>query len=165
MSAPARVAWKRVTERAARIARSYGTLVTLRQVFYRLVSEALIENTRQHYKRLSDHTAKARRAGWFPALRDSTRGIEQDACWDSLAEALGDLSREFRLPRMDGQQYLIFIGGEKRTLAEQLRDWFGEYGVPRVVLAGYPSQTPGGRGCGLHRRRRTLRDPDLRGRP
>jgi hypothetical protein len=65
-----------------------------------------------------------------PGLLDSTCGIEQDMYWDSLSEALGDMTRDFRLDRMEG-----------RTLAEQLRAWFGDYGVPVVVCAGYASQT------------------------
>ena len=55
-----RIAWPPVIERAAAIVRSYHTADTLRQVFYRLVSEQAIPNTENAYKTLSRLTARAR---------------------------------------------------------------------------------------------------------
>ena len=69
--------WTPILETAAEIVRQYETLVTLRQLFYRLVVLELIRNTRSHYKGLSARTATARREGWFPALEDHTRSIHR----------------------------------------------------------------------------------------
>ena len=40
-----RLDWRPIIERAGEIVRSYDTSVTLRQLFYRLVSEQLLPNT------------------------------------------------------------------------------------------------------------------------
>ena len=45
MTQAARIDWRHVIERAAEIVRSYDTSVTLRQLFYRLVSSQEIPNT------------------------------------------------------------------------------------------------------------------------
>ncbi len=45
----ARLCWVTILVRAAEIVRSYSVGVTLRQLFYRLVSELLIPNTRSAY--------------------------------------------------------------------------------------------------------------------
>jgi hypothetical protein len=50
--------------------------VTLRQLFYRLVSAQVIPNSQAAYKRLSSLTAEARRNGDFPALIDRGRDRE-----------------------------------------------------------------------------------------
>ena len=49
--------------------------MTLRQLFYRLVSEHLIANKLTDYKTLSKLTAAKRREGTFPALVDPTRSM------------------------------------------------------------------------------------------
>ena len=56
-----RINWPDVVAHAADIVYSYSTSVTLRQLFYRLVSEQLIPNTTAAYKGLSSKTAEARR--------------------------------------------------------------------------------------------------------
>ena len=56
------------------IVQSYSTGVTLRQLFYRLVSALLLPNTQSAYKRLSSVTAEARRRGEFPELVGSDTG-------------------------------------------------------------------------------------------
>ena len=58
--------WDRILARAKRIALSYDTPVTLRQLFYRLVAAVLIPNNDSSYKQLSTKTAEARRDGTFP---------------------------------------------------------------------------------------------------
>ncbi|MGI8868765.1 MAG: hypothetical protein ACR2F6_07930, partial [Mycobacteriales bacterium] len=74
-----RQGWSRIVNRAREIVDGYDSLVTLRQLFYRLVAEMLLANTVSNYKQLSDRTAKARRAGEFPDLLDRGRTIHKDA--------------------------------------------------------------------------------------
>ncbi len=68
--------WPPIVERAAEIAGSYSTAVTLRQLFYRLVSEGLLANTDVSYKTLSARTAQARPRGMVPeASRPGTQHL------------------------------------------------------------------------------------------
>ena len=73
----ARRDWPPIIKRAAEIVNEYETAVTLRQVFYRLVAEGRMENRISAYKRLSDLSTKARRAGlspdsWIGRVRSSS---------------------------------------------------------------------------------------------
>jgi hypothetical protein len=134
-----RVSWRPIIKRAAEIAGERK--MTLRQCFYVLVSEAAIPNVDTSYKSLSRLTAKARRDGWFPSFIDGTREIVQHPTWDGPQDAIGDMARSYRRDRTEGQERQVWIAGEKRTLARQLEQWFGDFGCPIVVCAGYSSQT------------------------
>ncbi len=136
-----RIAWLPVVERAAEIADSYATPVTLRQLHYRCVSEQLIPNTESAYKTLSARTAQARREGWFPTLLDQGREIHGLHSWTSPQIAVRSLASGYRRDRRDGQDELVWLVLEKATLLEQVESWVREYGVPVVALRGYGSQT------------------------
>lgn len=133
--------WSKVVLRAKEIVESYDTGVTLRQLYYRLVSEGAIPNAQSKYKRLSDKTAQARRAGWFPALIDRTREIEHYAWWDNGYECIDQMVDGFRLDRTEGQKNSIYLGVEKHGMSVQLMHWFGKFGIPVLALGGYSSQT------------------------
>jgi hypothetical protein len=137
----ARLNWQHVLDLARPIVEAYDTRVTLRQVFYRLVSLGVIPNNRSAYKKLSHLSSVARRDGSFPDLLDQTRQIHQAYAYQSPQQAVEELRDEYRLDRMAGQSETVCIGVEKSTLLEQLDDWFGDYGVPILALRGYSSQT------------------------
>ena len=136
-----RLSWLPIIERAAEIVESYSGGVTLRQLFYRLVSEALIPNAESPYKRLSSLTAEGRREGTFPDLVDHTRQIHVASSWSSPKAAIESLTRQYRRPRTEGQANAIYLGAEKATMLTLLDQWFGELGIPIVLLRGYGSQT------------------------
>lgn len=137
----ARIDWQHVLYRAAEIVRSYDTGVTLRQLYYRLVSEHLIPNKQTAYNSLSSRTAKARREGWFPALVDRGREIHLYRTFSGVADSLDWLSRIYRIDRSQGQEVQIWIAVEKNGLLNLLINWFGDFGVPVIALGGYSSQT------------------------
>lgn len=133
--------WNAITEEAAVIVNSYSTSVTLRQLFYRLVSRGIIPNNQNAYKGLSKHTAEARREGWFPDLIDRTRRIERYQTFGSPESAMDWLANIYRRDRTEGQEQQIFIAVEKAGMVVQLQDWFGDFGFPIMALGGYSSQT------------------------
>jgi hypothetical protein len=138
---PDRIKWPLVLDRAVEIINEYDTSVTLRQLFYRLVSAGLISNSVAAYTTLSARTAEARREGRFPRLIDRGREIERCAYWDSPAEAVQCLTRQYRRDRTEGQEWGVYLAVEKDGLVTQLQSWFGDYGVPILALRGYCSQT------------------------
>lgn len=135
--------WESIVAEAARIARSYSTPVTLRQLHYRLVAASVggYDNTTSCYKRLSELTAQARREGRFPRLLDTTRSATREACWQSIADALGDIADRFRLDHTDGQDHQIWVLFEKATLAAQIQTWTSPYGLTTAALRGYSSES------------------------
>ena len=141
MTRAVRIDWGHVLELAAEIVRSYDTSVTLRQLFYRLVSAQHISNTESAYKRLSSVTAQARREGWFPSLIDRGRKIHRPPFWSSPADAITAVRDQYRLDRTAGQDVSLYLGVEKAGMVMQLQAWFDHLGVPIVPLGGYSSQT------------------------
>lgn len=136
-----RLKWSVIVVEAAQIVNSYSTSVTLRQLFYRLVSRGTVPNTQSAYKTLSKVTAEARREGWFPDLIDRTRSIEKWQNFSDPGQAQRWLAAIYRRDRSDNQEQQIFIGVEKAGMVVQLQSWFGDLGLPIVALSGYSSQT------------------------
>lgn len=136
-----RISWETVIEQARAVVGSYGTPVTLRQVFYRLVAAGLIPNSVSAYKRLSALTAAARRDGTFPDLDDRTRSVHQLRSWTCPRHALTEAAGFYRRDRAEGQEVCLVLGVEKATLTAQVADWYSDYGWPVVTLRGYSSQT------------------------
>lgn len=137
----ARIKWADVLVTAASIVRSYDTSVTLRQLFYRLVSTGTLANTDTSYKRLSEVTAAARRAGTFPELTDRKRSIDRAYFEHSGKSAIQRTVDCFRLDRARTQPNNILIAVEKDGLVTQLTSWFGDRGLPVTALQGYCSQS------------------------
>jgi len=134
--------WNDILQRAKEIVESYDTGVTLRQLYYRLVSEGWMPNRQQSYKTLSAKSAQARREGWFPALIDKTRSIERYwLTFGSPRHSLHWLEQVYRRERDEGQEWSIYLGVEKHGLTVQLNSWFEDYGIPVMALGGYSSQT------------------------
>lgn len=140
--APQKTDWNAVLERAAEIVRSYDTSVTLRQLYYRLVSEQWFPNVLSSYKGLSAKTAKARRDGWFPSLIDPGRTIQRYRSFDGPADAKDWLRRIYLRDRTEGQDFCVYLGVEKAGMVQQLQSWFGyDLGLPILALGGYSSQS------------------------
>jgi len=133
--------WADILKVAADLVESFDVRVTLRQLFYLLVSRGLIANSVGSYKALSDQTARARRAGWFPPLLDQTRHVQRARTFESPEAARLWLASIYRRDRTDGQERAIFLGCEKHTLLPQLWEWFADLGFPILPLGGYASQT------------------------
>lgn len=136
-----RLDWCPILARAAEVVRSYDTLVTLRQLFYRLVSEQLLPNTNPTYKRLSAKTAELRRAGKFPRLVDLGRRIHRYPTFADPADALAMWVGQYRLDRTAGQDVSLYLGVEKAGQVALLMSWFGaDLGIPILPLGGYSGQ-------------------------
>ena len=141
-TSPPRLSWPPIIERAREIVRATEIAITLRYLFYALVSEELIPNTRSPYKRLSALTAKGRREGTFPRLIDPTRGVSRMRSWDGIAEGIEwFVKNAFALDRTAGQSVLPFLVVEKATQKPFLEAWFGHLGVPIVALRGFASES------------------------
>lgn len=135
--------WGLILEHARDIVNSYDTRVTLRQLFYRLVADHTLRNTRSEYGQLSSKTAQARRDRWFPELMDRTRDIERlYPLFQSTGEALEWVKGRYRRDRTEGQVYSIYLAVEKAGIVNQLNEWFGyPMGIPILPLQGYSSQS------------------------
>src|SRR4051794_5383393 len=133
--------WNSVIRYCAEYVSSFDTPMTLRQLYYHVVSAGMIENDKNRYKMLSRKTAAARREGWFPALIDRTREIERFGTFESPEQAFNFAVDSYRRNRTEGQEWSVYLGVEKHGMTVQLMHWFGQYGISVLALGGYSSQT------------------------
>ncbi|MFE9121366.1 hypothetical protein [Streptomyces sp. NPDC007172] len=117
-----RLQWARIVERAASIVTRYQASggCTLRQVYYRLVSEGAIPHTPPAYRRLSAQLAQARRRQYFPDLIDPLREIHAPPTWPDATTFLRAALDWFALDRTAGQKTAVYMACEKDTLRAQL---------------------------------------------
>jgi hypothetical protein len=135
--------WIPIINEAERIALSYSTPVTLRQLHYRLVAAGVggYENTQTCYKQLSALTAEERREGRFPQLSDRTRGVERPLSFRNPASAVASIISWYKRDRTEGQEYQTWVLYEKATLGAQIESWTEEYSIPTAALRGYSSES------------------------
>ncbi|MFF4180778.1 hypothetical protein [Streptomyces sp. NPDC001750] len=151
-----RFQWPSIVERAADIVISYdrGGGCTLRQAYYRLVSEGLIPRTAPTYRRLSSRLAQARRKERFPDLIDPLREVHVSPAWPDAGAFLRAAPDWFALDRTAGQTAALYVACEKDTLRAQLTGWLERTGVPALVVRDFGSQS-----YVQVVRKRTARDP------
>ncbi|MFE7267995.1 hypothetical protein ACFU9B_39325 [Streptomyces sp. NPDC057592] len=151
-----RLQWPSIVDRAADIVTSYDRVggCTLRQVYYRLVSEGLIPHTAPTYRRLSSRLAEARRQERFPDLIDPLREVHVSPAWPDAGAFLKAAPDWFALDRTTGQSTALYVACEKDTLRAQLTGWLKRTGIPVLVVRGFGSQS-----YAQVVRERTARDP------
>ncbi|MFE0107077.1 hypothetical protein [Streptomyces sp. NPDC059009] len=134
------IVWERVVERARQIDAEYDTAVTLRQLYYRLVTEGAIVHRPWAYRKLSSHLAASRRAGDGPDLVDTTRRVHVPRAWADANELVAQIPELFRLDRTTGQPLALYVCAEKDTLRSLFASWLDELGVPVLIVRGFASE-------------------------
>lgn len=120
-----------------------GFVLTLRQLYYQLVSRDIIANNVKEYAKLSTLLKEGRMAGivdWY-AIEDRLRKPDVPGSWESPKEILETAASAFRMDRMFGQPYYLEVWVEKDALSGVLKRITEKYGIPIVVNRGYSSAT------------------------
>lgn len=117
--------------------------LTLRQLYYRLVSKNVIPNTQKAYKALGGLLSDARLAGLvdWDAIEDRGRLPSAMRDWPDIASALDEAGQRFRFPRWEGQENYVELWVEKSALANVLWPLAAKYHVTLMVNRGYSSQS------------------------
>lgn len=120
-----------------------GLTLTLRQLYYQLVSKNIVPNTDKSYKRIGGLVSKARLAGLmdWSAIEDRTRQPKKASEWDSISDLMDSALYSFRLPRMQGQNTYVELWVEKDALAGVLEPIARENHIVLMVNRGYSSQS------------------------
>ena len=115
--------------------------MTVRQVFYRLVSAGLIDKTEAAYKMVVRLLGVMRREGQLPFswIADSTRWQRVPQTYSSLDDALEDMQTYYRRNLWDNQNAYVEIWLEKEMLAGVIYQASAKWHVPLMVTRGYPS--------------------------
>ena len=117
--------------------------MTLRQLFYRLVSALAIENTRPAYQRLSRLITKAREneiinPEW---LVDRSKPEYHPNAWTNTAEYLETVAKSYRRDYWEDQSYYVELWVEKDSLVGSIEAIVDGLGISLRAHRGYGSTT------------------------
>ncbi len=118
-----------------------GYTLTLRQLYYQLVSRDIIPNKVQEYAKLSTLLVKGRMAGVvdWDAIEDRIR-VPFIPYWVTGVEnAVEDTVRQYRLNRQEEQEVYIELWVEKDALSGVLKRVTSHYHINLMVNRGYSS--------------------------
>lgn len=123
--------------------RRQGLRLTLRQLYYQLVTRNLITNEEKSYRNLGAIVSDGRLAGLidWEAIEDRVRQPRTVAEFENLAELAGAALNAYRLPRWRGQNTYAELWVEKDALAGVLEPLAREFHVTLMVNRGYSSQS------------------------
>jgi len=123
--------------------RNQGYRLTLRQLYYQLVSRDIIPNKLSEYAKLSTLLTKGRMAGIvdWDAIEDRLRVPDKPSSWSSPQEIVDAVAKQYRRDRMFGQSTHIEVWVEKDALSGVLKRITHKYGVHLMVNRGYSSTT------------------------
>lgn len=113
--------------------------MTVRQVYYQLVSRQVIENTRSQYQAVSGLLVEARKEGVIPWewIEDRLRRPRPVSMWNSLADFAETARRAYRRNVWATQPHSLEVWLEKDALSGIFEDVLRPYGVTLNVGRGY----------------------------
>ena len=118
--------------------------MTVRQVFYRLVSQGMIAKTEGEYKSTVVRLLTAmRRSGELPFqwIADNTRWMRKPTSYSSLGQALQRTAQLYRRSLWDRLPVYVEVWCEKDALAGVLSEETESWDVPLMVTRGFSSLT------------------------
>jgi hypothetical protein len=116
--------------------------MTVRQVFYQLVTRGVIDKTEAEYKTtVCRLLVQMRRDGELPFnwIADNTRWQRKPRTYGSLQALLANCQATYRRALWDDQDAYVEVWLEKEALAGVLIDVTARWDVPLMVTRGYPS--------------------------
>lgn len=118
-----------------------GLRLTLRQLYYQLVSRNIIENLERAYKNLGTLVKNGRLAGLIDwgAIEDRGRRPVVPTEFNDLGDLIESAIESYRLPRWGGQDRYVELWVEKDALSGVLAPLASEYHVTMMVNRGYSS--------------------------
>jgi hypothetical protein len=118
--------------------------MTVRQVFYRMVSLGVIAKTEGEYNQTVGRLlTEMRRDGSIPYawIADNSRWMRKPCSFDSIEDALRETAEFYRRRLWADQDAYVEVWLEKEALAGVLYAVTAEWDAPLMVTRGYPSLT------------------------
>lgn len=118
-------------------------VLTVRQLYYVLVTRNVIKNDDKEYKRLASIVNRARLAGLidWDMIEDRTRRFRGLSRWDSAGQILRSAAHSFHMDMWQNQKTRCFCIVEKEALYGVLSRVCGKYDIPLLAARGYPSSS------------------------
>lgn len=120
-----------------------GYSLTIRQVYYQLVSRDIIPNKQSEYGKISALVTDARRAGLIDwnAIEDRTRYIRRRNHYASPGEAVRDSAYMYGTDLWSDQEHYVEVWVEKDALIGIVQQAAARYDVTSFSCRGYTSDS------------------------
>lgn len=118
-----------------------GYTLTLRQLYYQLVSRDVVPNKVAEYAKLSTLLKEGRMGGIvdWDAIEDRLRKPSSPASWANPQSIMRSVISQYALPRQEGQNVYLEVWVEKDALSGVLKRVTERFHVPILVNRGYSS--------------------------
>lgn len=123
--------------------RRMGFRLSLRQLYYQMVSRDYIPNNLRSYKNLGELVSNARQAGMvdWSMIEDRNRETRAPAHWKSPAEIVSAAANQFRIDKWEDQPYHIEVMVEKDALSGVLEPVCSQLDIGITANKGYSSSS------------------------
>lgn len=120
-----------------------GFDLTLRQLYYQLVSRDLIRNHQKEYDRLGRLISDARLCGLvdWSAIVDRTRNVSANPHWRNIKSIMRSALHSFQMDKWSNQEYRPEVWIEKDALRGVISGVCSELDIPHFACRGYNSQS------------------------
>lgn len=120
-----------------------GYRLSLRQLYYQLVSRDIIPNTQRSYKNTGNLVSHARQAGLIDwnMIEDRNRTTVAVPHWESPAEIVEAAANSFRIDKWENQDYHIEVMVEKDALSGVLEPVCRHLDIAITANKGYNSSS------------------------
>lgn len=120
-----------------------GLKLTLRQLYYQLVSHGAIDNKLSEYSKLSRLLTRARMGGYidWDAIEDRVRRPIMHSEWKNITSLVESACNSFRLKRWIDQSHYVELWTEKDAIANILYPITDKFHITLMVNRGYSSVT------------------------
>ncbi len=117
--------------------------MSVRQLFYQMVSRGHVEKTEQAYKRVADASVQMRLAGALPYTKivDGHRERRRTFAHNGIHQALESAADMYRRNYWINQPRHVEVWSEKDALSGIIHPICDEFGVTYVASRGFPSLT------------------------
>ncbi|AIQ45598.1 hypothetical protein R70723_06570 [Paenibacillus sp. FSL R7-0273] len=120
-----------------------GYSLTLRQVYYQLVSRDVIPNNERSYKNLGNLISDGRMSGLIDwnAIENRTRNLRKNSHWTSPGSIIHSAAYSFAYDKWEDQDSYVEVWVEKDALVGIVGQVCEELDIPYFSCRGYVSQS------------------------
>lgn len=120
-----------------------GYSLTLRQLYYQLVSRSVIPNRVEEYAKLGNVVSKGRLAGMIDwrMIEDRVRSPKSNSHWDNPGQILRAAANGYYLDRWTNQDNYVEVWCEKDAVSNIIQPVCSRYDVTFMANRGYSSQS------------------------
>lgn len=120
-----------------------GYTLTLRQLYYQLVSRDIIPNKQNEYSKLSSLVTDGRRAGLIDwnAIEDRTRYLRKFETFNNTSDAIRNAANNYCIDLWEDQPCYIEVWVEKDALVDIVAQACNPYRVPYFSCRGFMSDS------------------------